>query len=337
MEEENVIKEEKKSVFAKKEVWISGVIGLLLGAIIMFLLYIAGVPKFGNETIATVKGGSVKKNDLYNEMKKSDAINHALNVFDDVILKNKYKLTSDQEKEIQDQADYYISTYQTYGYTEEEFLKGYGFESKEDFINDLTLSYKRDLYYVDYLKTKIDQDEIQKYYDENVYGEINTKHILVETSDEVTDEQAKAKAKEIIAKLDSGKLFDEVAEEYGDAVIYEDLGYNGFDSGLATEYVEASKALENGTYSKEPVKTDFGYHVIYRVDQKDKPSLEEATNSIVKILGKKLESKDPYIKEKALIKMREDSKLKFKDSKYKEEYKEYCEQINGSEETTNKQ
>lgn len=329
MEEENVIKEEKKSVFAKKEVWISGVIGLLLGAIIMFLLYIAGVPKFGNETIATVKGGSVKKNDLYNEMKKSDAINHALNVFDDVILENKYKLTSDQEKEIQDQADYYISTYQTYGYTEEEFLKGYGFESKEDFINDLTLSYKRDLYYVDYLKTKIDQDEIQKYYDENVYGEINTKHILVETSDEVTDEQAKAKAKEIIAKLDSGKLFDEVAEEYGDAVIYEDLGYNGFDSGLATEYVEASKALENGTYSKEPVKTDFGYHVIYRVDQKDKPSLEEATNSIVKILGKKLESKDPYIKEKALIKMREDSKLKFKDSKYKEEYKEYCEQING--------
>lgn len=336
MEEENVIKEEKKSVFAKKEVWISGVIGLLLGAIIMFLLYIAGVPKFGNETIATVKGGSVKKNDLYNEMKKSDAINHALNVFDDVILKNKYKLTSDQEKEIQDQADYYISTYQTYGYTEEEFLKGYGFESKEDFINDLTLSYKRDLYYVDYLKTKIDQDEIQKYYDENVYGEINTKHILVETSDEVTDEQAKAKAKEIIAKLDSGKLFDEVAEEYGDAVIYEDLGYNGFDSGLATEYVEASKALENGTYSKEPVKTDFGYHVIYKVDQKDKPSLEEATNSIVKILGKKLESKDPYIKEKALIKMREDSKLKFKDSKYKEEYKEYCEQINGPEETTNK-
>ena len=57
MEEENVIKEEKKLVFAKKEVWISGIIGLLLGAIIMFLLYITGVPKFGNETIATVKGG----------------------------------------------------------------------------------------------------------------------------------------------------------------------------------------------------------------------------------------------------------------------------------------
>ena len=156
MEEENVIKEEKKLVFAKKEVWISGVIGLLLGAIIMFLLYITGVPKFGNETIATVKGGSVKKNDLYNEMKKAYSVNYALDVVDSAILKNKYKLTSDQEKEIQDQADYYISTYQTYyGYEEEEFLKENGFESKEDFIDYLTLTYKRDLYYVDYLKTKL--------------------------------------------------------------------------------------------------------------------------------------------------------------------------------------
>lgn len=71
----------------------------------MFLLYITGVPKFGNETIATVKGGSIKKNDLYNEMKKAYSVNYALDVVDSAILKNKYKLTSDQEKEIQDQAD----------------------------------------------------------------------------------------------------------------------------------------------------------------------------------------------------------------------------------------
>ena len=329
MEEENVIKEEKKSVFAKKEVWISGVIGLLLGAIIMFLLYITGVPKFGNETIATVKGGSVKKNDLYNEMKKAYSVNYALDVVDSAILKNKYKLTSDQEKEIQDQADYYISTYQTYyGYEEEEFLKENGFESKEDFIDYLTLTYKRDLYYVDYLKTKIDQDEIQKYYDENVYGEINTKHILVETSDEVTDEQAKAKAKEVIAKLDSGKSFDEVAEEYGDAVVYEDLGYNGFDSGLATEYVEASKALENGTYSKEPVKTDFGYHVIYRIDQKEKPSLKDVKEEIITSLVSEHKSEDTSVQYKALEKMREDAKLKFTDTVLEKKYETYKSQYN---------
>ena len=329
MKEEKVIKEGKESIFSKKEVWISGIVGLLLGATIMVLLYITGVPGFGNEIIATVKGGSIKKNDIYNEMQKVFSVNYALDVVDNEILKNKYKLTDDQKKEVEEEADYYISTYETYyGYTEEEFLSENGFESKEDFINYLTLNYKRDLYYVDYLKTKIEQDKIQTYYDENVYGEINTKHILVEVTDDVTDEQAKAIAKEIIAKLDSGKSFDEVAEEYKDKVTYEDLEYNGFNSGLVTEYIEASKVLENGTYSKEPVKTEYGYHVIYKIDQKDKPSLEEATNDIVKILGEDLEAEDSYIKYKALIKMREDSKLKFKDSKYKEEYKEYCDQVN---------
>ena len=329
MKEEKVIKEGKESIFSKKEVWISGIVGLLLGATIMVLLYITGVPGFGNEIIATVKGGSIKKNDIYNEMQKVFSVNYALDVVDNEILKNKYKLTDDQKKEVEEEADYYISTYETYyGYTEEEFLSENGFESKEDFINYLTLNYKRDLYYVDYLKTKIEQDKIQTYYDENVYGEINTKHILVEVTDDVTDEQAKAIAKEIIAKLDSGKSFDEVAEEYKDKVTYEDLGYNGFNSGLVTEYIEASKVLENGTYSKEPVKTEYGYHVIYKVDQKDKPSLEEATNDIVKILGEDLEAEDSYIKYKALIKLREDSNLKFKNSKYKEEYKEYCDQVN---------
>lgn len=332
--EENVIKEEKKkTIFSKKEVWISGIIGLLLGAIIMVLLYVTGVLGFGNKTIATVKGGSIKQNELYKEMKKLYSVNYALDLVDAEILKNKYNLTDEQKEEVEEQADYYLTTYETYyGYTEEEFLSENGFSTKQEFIDYLTLNYKRDLYYIDYLKTKIDQEEIQAYYDENVYGEINTKHILVEVDDDVTEEQALAKAKEIIAKLDSGKTFEEVTEEYGDEIISEDLGYNGFNSGLVTEYVEASKELENGTYSKEPVKTDYGYHVIYKVDQKDKPSLEEATNDIVEILGEDLEEEDTYIKYKALIQLREDNKLKFKDSKFKEEYKEYCDQVNGTEE-----
>ena len=60
-------------------------------------------------------------------------------------------------------------------------------------------------------------------------------------------------------------------------------------------------------------------------------NIGEATNSIVKILGKDLESEDSYIRYKALIKLREDNKLEFKDGKYKEEYKEYCEQLNDEE------
>ena len=301
-----------------------GKIGLFGGAgvgkTVLIMELINNVAKqHGGISVFTGVGERTREgNDLYNEMKKAYSVNYALDVVDSAILKNKYKLTSDQEKEIQDQADYYISTYQTYyGYEEEEFLKENGFESKEDFIDYLTLTYKRDLYYVDYLKTKIDQDEIQKYYDENVYGEINTKHILVETSDEVTDEQAKAKAKEVIAKLDSGKSFDEVAEEYGDAVVYEDLGYNGFDSGLATEYVEASKALENGTYSKEPVKSKFGYHVILKEKVIAKDSLENMKETIQNKIAKNKLDEDSNLQNATWFKIRTEYKIDITDSDLK--------------------
>lgn len=43
--------------------------------------------------------------------------------------------------------------------------------------------------------------------------------------------------------------------------------------------MEAMQKLENNSYSKEPVKTSYGYHVIYRIDQKK--------NLLLKMLKKK--------------------------------------------------
>lgn len=333
MKEENLSGKEKVKIFKKKEIWISGIIGILIGGLLVYLLGVFGTPGINNEIIATVKGGMITKNTLYKEMKKYYPISYLLELVDDKILEDKYNLTEEQQAEINEQADYYLSMYETYyGYTEEEFLEENGFDSIDEFKDYLTLDYKRNLYYVDYLKTIISEDEINTYYEENVYGEIDTKHILVSTSDDLTDEQALALAKEIIAKLDEGKSFDAVAEEYGDKVTFEELGYNGFTSNLVSEYVEASKTLENGTYSKEPVETEFGYHIIYKIDQKDKPALEEVRDDIVSKIGEELETEDQYIKYKALIQLRKESKLKIKDSKYKEEYEKYCKEINGEKE-----
>ena len=50
------------------------------------------------------------------------------------------------------------------------------------------------------------------------------------------------------------KIFFAVHPDSELALEYCGIGYNGFDSGLAQEYQDASKALEVGTYSKEPVK-----------------------------------------------------------------------------------
>ena len=73
MEEENLSGNNKKkvlSIFKKKEVWISGIIGIIIGALLLYLLGLIGVPGLGNQTIATMKTGKITESNLYKEMKK---------------------------------------------------------------------------------------------------------------------------------------------------------------------------------------------------------------------------------------------------------------------------
>lgn len=331
--EENLGGKEKKSgnnIFKKKEVWISGIIGIIIGAVLIWALGAIGVPGLGNQTIATTKAGKITTNTLYKEMRKNYPVSYVLELVDSEILEKKYKLTEEQNNEVNEQVELILNQYQGYGYTEEAFLEENGFESKEDFINYMKLDYRRNLCCIDYFKTLISDEDIKNYYNDNeIYGEINTKHILVQTSDDITDEQALATANEILAKLNSGTSFDDVATEYQDKILTENVSFDSFNADkLAESYVAASKALEKDKYTTEPVKTDYGYHIIYCIDKKDKPSFEEIENDIVEKLGENLEAEDQYIRYKALIKLREDNKLKFKDSKFKEEYKEYCDQVN---------
>lgn len=327
MEEEKV----KGNLFKKKEVWISLLIGLVIGGLLIFLLGTFGIMKMGNEAIATFKGGKITEDTLYKEMKKSYPVNYVLDLVDGEILEKQYKLTEEQENEIKEQADSLISIYQTnYGYSEEEFLLSNGFANKDEFVNYLKLDYRRNLYCVDYFKTLLDKKDIEEYYNNNVYGEIKTKHILAQTTAGMSDEEALRIANEIIVKLNSGANFDDVVAEYSGKTISENVDFdNSTESNLATEYTKAAKATEKGTYTKQPVKTDFGYHIIYVVEKQDKPALESVENDIVEELGKNLEADDQYIRYKALIKLREDNGLKFSEDTYKKAYEDYCAEVNG--------
>lgn len=330
---DEAIKDKKKKLnfLKKKEIWISGIIGLILGGVLIYLLGILGFPGLGHETVITFKGGKITKNKLYDEMEKYYPISYVLEISDKAILDKIYNLTEEQEKEVNEQVDSILNMYKLYGYTEEEFLSENGFETKEDFTEYMKLDYKRNLCCIDYFKTLIPTEDIENYYNDNVYGEINTKHILVEITDEVTEKEALQLANEIIAKLNEGTSFDDVATEYKNQVTTENVDFDNFDaSSLAETYVEASKSLEKDSYTTEAVKTDYGYHIIYCINKADKPSLEEVENDIVEILGEDLEAEDEYIRYKALVKLREDYNLKFKNKDLEEDYKEYCEQVNSS-------
>jgi len=133
-------------------------------------------------------------------------------------------------------------------------------------------------------KVKITDEEIKTYFEENKESfsqpeQVQASHILVE------DE---AKAKEIKAKLDAGEDFATLAKENstdpGTAEKGGELGF--FPKGqMAPEFEETAFSMNVGEIS-EPVKTQFGYHIIKVTDKKEAKEavLEDHKEEIEKTL-----------------------------------------------------
>ncbi len=120
-------------------------------------------------------------------------------------------------------------------------------------------------YVEDYIKTHpVTDAEIQTEYDRataNVSGnEYKARHILV---------KGEAEAKAIIAQLNKKVAFDKLAREKskdpGSAKEGGDLGW-AMPANFVPEFAKALAALKKGETTKEPVKTQFGYHII-RVEE----------------------------------------------------------------------
>jgi peptidyl-prolyl cis-trans isomerase C len=123
--------------------------------------------------------------------------------------------------------------------------------------------------------TQVD-DAYQQYLEENPpQRRLKARHILVETEEE---------AKEVIAELDGGADFAELAKERSTGP----SGAKGgelppFQAGeMVPEFSDAAFAMEVGTYSKEPVKTQFGWHVIKLEDStmSEPPAKEEVEQQL---------------------------------------------------------
>jgi peptidyl-prolyl cis-trans isomerase C len=113
--------------------------------------------------------------------------------------------------------------------------------------------------------------------------EVHAQHILVKTEDE---------AKSVIAELDKGADFGELAKKYStdpSASSGGDLGYFGHDD-MVKAFTDAAFALPKGQYSKTPVKTEFGWHVIKVKDRRagKPPSFEEAREQLSRDLAREI-------------------------------------------------
>ncbi len=91
--------------------------------------------------------------------------------------------------------------------------------------------------------------------------EYKARHVLVDSEDT---------AKAIIAKLEKGEKFADLAKQSKDPGSKDNGGELGWSTpaSYVKPFAEAMAKLKKGEYTKTPVKSDFGYHVIQLDDSR---------------------------------------------------------------------
>lgn len=147
-----------------------------------------------------------------------------------------------------------------------------GVQNSEDFKKRLAYLTDRELHNAYFKKHVVDAvtaDEVKARYEKEVGAikpqeEVKARHILVKTEDE---------AKAVIKELDAGKDFATLAKEKSTDPNKDDGGDLGYftKERMVSEFSEAAFALEKGAYTKTPVKSQFGFHVILLEDKRLQP------------------------------------------------------------------
>ncbi|MFJ5625009.1 peptidylprolyl isomerase [Peribacillus loiseleuriae] len=235
----------------KTYIWGAAILVIVAAAVL--------IASFSNsETVAEVDGNKISKDELYDALVSQ----YGATVLDTIITnklvdleaeKAKVKIT---DKEIQVELDKMMESYGGKD-TFEAQLASSGLKTAD--IEDDIRSYLKTVKLLE-PRIKITDDEMKKYFEANKdqYAQaeqVEASHILVK--DEAT-------AKEVAKKLADGGDFAKLAKEYStdtaNASNGGKLGYFGKGE-MAPEFEKAAFSLKVNEIS-DPVKTDFGYHII---------------------------------------------------------------------------
>jgi foldase protein PrsA len=252
-----------------------------------------------SEVIATSKVGDITQNDLYKEMKSSIGDQAFQLLMIEKVLDSKYKVTKEEvdaefKTDKEKLGDNFQAMLAQQGYTEDSYKK----YLKLNLLQEKALT--EDI--------KVSDEEVKTAY-ENIKNEINARHVLVK--DEAT-------AKKVKAELESGKDFAEVAKKYSTEEAAQttggELGWFGKGQ-MVPAFEEVAFKLEKNVISN-PVKTDFGYHIIEVTDKRTiKESFEDKKPELEKQL--KLEKADKTTLLPKVAKMMKDADIKIKDADLK--------------------
>lgn len=313
----------------------------------MVLTTACGNPKLenGEEVIASVDGKEISADELYNDLKADYGYETLLAMIDQYIAEQEIETTDEIKEYAQEVVDYYVYYAESFGVDLETFLTSYvglsGITTEEEFLEYVISDYKVSLAIEKQVATMFTDEEIDEYYNENYSEQLTVRHILIEIEESDTDgKDALAQAKKLIKELKNTdedeveEKFIELAKEYSDDSSYANGGLieDFMSSTVVEEFWNASSKLKDGEYTTTAVLTEYGYHIIYRVSSKEKPTLEESKEDVLSALTSEALSTDEMLYYVAINELREKYNLKIYDKDLKTSYNNFLEQLNSSEE-----
>lgn len=256
-----------------------------------------------DEVIVESKVGDITKDELYQEMKSSVGKQALQMLIIEDVLASKYEAT---DKEVNEQ---FNEMKEQYGETFEQFLASQG-HTEDSLKSTIKMSILQEKALLEDIE--VTDEEIQTYID-NSKKEVNARHILVE--DEAT-------AAEVKDKLNQGGDFAALAKEYstdtGSAENGGSVDWFGVDAQMVPEFIDTSFALEKNEIS-EPVKSQYGYHIIQVTDIRDVESeldFEKDKEDLRKQLAYKKADQTAFLDK--VRKMIEDADVKIEDEDLKD-------------------
>lgn len=232
------------------------------------LLLLAGC---SNDTVATTSTGNITKDELYNAMVHTNGGQQALYS----LLVEKVALANLKDKALVEKTtNDLITTRQAAAGGQEAFInliKTYGYDSldafkKAAYNNQAILQVIKE-------NIVVTDEEIATAYD-TYDPKVTASHILV------SDENL---AKDIINQLNNGGDWNALASQHSIDTANKDKGGSLGEFNLSTmvkEFADAIRSMEEGTISKTPVKSSFGYHIIKLEKKPTKKSLDEEKETI---------------------------------------------------------
>lgn len=204
------------------------------------------------ELVVETKNGNITKEEFYQELKNRHGEQVLQEMVVTEVLNDKYEVTDEEvEKEIQTYKDQYGQRFQ-------QLLQQNGIKDEEELKEMVRISLLKEKAVTE--NVKVTEEDIKQRY-ERMQTELEASHILLD------DEETAKNVLEMVKKGD--KEFAELAKEFSTGPSASQGGQlNYFSAGkMVPEFENAAYQLEVGEIS-EPVKTQFGWHIIKVTDKR---------------------------------------------------------------------